>query len=201
MSKKTPSDLRKQLSTFSLSLPPSTSPEPSIAESDEPPDPGPHRVLMLDEIVVEKRSTARRQGYRSATVQMQWQRNDQHCALQRSGVGTGFAACVRRAKRGVRHQLDTAQHFFGVTVRQPSLPSKWLCLPAPFSAFASSQMKPLIARNTLLLSALVSETSKFIDQQIFDTITCQSVWSIPSEKFMVPSLFWNLMENKGILLM
>jgi hypothetical protein len=32
-----------------------------------------------------------------------------------------------------------AQHFFGVTARQPSLPSKWLCLPAPFSAFASSQ--------------------------------------------------------------
>ncbi|KAJ7894490.1 hypothetical protein B0H14DRAFT_2559267 [Mycena olivaceomarginata] len=34
-------------------------------------------------------------------------RNDQHCALQRSGVGTGFTACVRRPKRGVRHQLDT----------------------------------------------------------------------------------------------
>jgi hypothetical protein len=32
-----------------------------------------------------------------------------------------------------------AQHFFGVTVRQLSLPSKWFCLPAPFSAFASSQ--------------------------------------------------------------
>ncbi|KAJ7821618.1 hypothetical protein B0H14DRAFT_2599113 [Mycena olivaceomarginata] len=55
MSKKTPSDLRKRLSTFWLSLPPSTSPGLSIAESNEPPEPGPHRVLMLDEIVVEKR--------------------------------------------------------------------------------------------------------------------------------------------------
>ncbi|KAJ7312727.1 hypothetical protein DFH08DRAFT_821893 [Mycena albidolilacea] len=55
MSKKTPSDLRKRLSTFSLSLSPSTSPGPLIAESNEPPDPGPHWVLMLDEIMVEKR--------------------------------------------------------------------------------------------------------------------------------------------------
>ncbi|KAJ7829009.1 hypothetical protein B0H14DRAFT_3465971 [Mycena olivaceomarginata] len=40
MSKKTPSDLRKRLSTFSLSLRRSTSPGPSIAASNEPPDPG-----------------------------------------------------------------------------------------------------------------------------------------------------------------
>jgi hypothetical protein len=58
-------------------------------------------------------------------------------------------------------------------------------LPASFSAFANSQslllylfyilsgsLKLLITRNTLLyLSASVSETSKFIDQQIFNAIT------------------------------
>ncbi|KAJ7358530.1 hypothetical protein DFH08DRAFT_443246 [Mycena albidolilacea] len=90
MSKKTPSEFKNRLSTFSLSLWRSDSP-PSIAESNEQPDPaqplqaspvmpkiaeieanidahtaaedtptGPpriaHQVLMLDEIVVEKRA-------------------------------------------------------------------------------------------------------------------------------------------------
>ncbi|KAJ7834961.1 hypothetical protein B0H14DRAFT_3708784 [Mycena olivaceomarginata] len=51
MSKKTPSDLRNRLSTFSLSLRRSTSPGPSIAESNEPPDPGPDRNPLTPDTV------------------------------------------------------------------------------------------------------------------------------------------------------
>ncbi|KAJ7355473.1 hypothetical protein DFH08DRAFT_954947 [Mycena albidolilacea] len=48
---KMPSDLQKQLSTFSLSLRRSTSRGPSIAESNEPPDPGPDRNRLTPDTV------------------------------------------------------------------------------------------------------------------------------------------------------